>query len=287
MDFITIEELASAAGKSRRTVDRRLLELQKNDPEKFQKLTKPQGSKNRILYSPLLLALFGISPAIVEEVQQEIVEELKPPKRQKKAQTSPGPRPTIIRLDGIPEKEKKDFEVMHALMEDYKTGLFSLPECCTRNNITVTTFFFWINNRPEFHDLYSEAYKVHKKSFAIYIRELGKDSLKKLITGYDKELQSTTYEQKISPQGQEILIPKERRVQVKHVLPNVNAITFGLTNKDPNDWRVRMGNQLPTKEPEQDQFEKMTDAELDAYLEEAQQKGLLPQNTQNVNPDTV
>lgn len=160
-------------------------------------------------------------------------------------------------------------------MEDYKTGEWSLPECIARHGIKQNVFFHWINSRTQFNDLYTEVYELHKRSFNILMRELAKNSLRNLVTGYDKLVESVTYKELISPTGQAIRVPMERKSYQKHFSPNVNAVTFALTNRDPDEWKRFWNREEQEKGRIIDPLDNMSEDELFGIVEEAKRTGLL------------
>lgn len=278
MSFITIEELSAATGFSRRTIDRKLDAMKATEPEKYSQLVKTIPHTKRLSYSIRLVEMLGISKKVIHALAEEIIPP-KPPKPPKQAKQKPQPKPIeqaeVIHVEEMEASIEKDMAILNSILDAYGTGQYSVQECCVNQGISFATFMYWITTRPDFADLFDTCQKRHKKAFDLYVKEIAKESLKKMITGYDKAVESVTYEQKISPAGEPILIPLERKVQNKHVLPNSNLIMFALTNRDPNEWKIRNAMQQATREPDQDPFEKMSDAELDAYLNDAARKGYI------------
>lgn len=270
MDFLSIEQIASAIGKSRRTVDRKLTAFKKKFPERFEALTR-RNEKH------LEYAIEIVEEVMADEIAITPFPQLAKKNVPKKQSARPKaqPTPAVIHLEQIPEEQERELADFRLILEDYKTGQYSLPECITRHNVSQNDFWYWIHNRPLFNSLFDECYKRHKKAFNVYLRELAKESLKKMVTGYDKVMESTSFMQKMGPNGEVIQIPQERRVQQKHVMPNVNAIMFALTNKDPDEWKRVFGNSPIAGNTEQDPLEKMSDAELLDFIDEAKKQGLL------------
>lgn len=280
MDFLSIEQLASLTGKSRRTVDRKLSAFKKKFPDRFTQLTRLVNC--RIEYSPEFLEILGISDEIVEAVKQDLIEPEPEPEPKypnvphKERKRKPKPETTaVIRIDDVPADQEKELADFKLIMEDYKTGQYALHECVARHNVHLNDFWYWVNNRPAFGAIFDETYKNHKKAFNVHLRELAKESLKKMVTGYNIVMESTTFQQKVGPNGEVIHIPQERRVQQKYIIPNGNLIQFALTNKDPDEWKRVFGNTPITATPEQDPLEKMSDAELLNFIDEAKKQGLL------------
>lgn len=270
MDFVTITALAEAIGKSRRTVDRSLKAFEKVDTEKFNSLIKhPERKGLEILYSPDLIAFLGISTKKVTVIQAEIST---PTKKEKEPKVRPS---RVISVDQVPDGIEKDFADFNLIMEDFKTGEWTLPDCIERHSIPQSKFFYWINTRPEFNQLYTEVYELHRRSFNILLRELGKKSLMKMVTGYDKNVESVTYKEMISPTGQAIRVPLERKVYQKHIVPNVTAVTFSLTNRDPDDYKRFWNPNDANKGRVIDPLDQMTNDELFEIVSEARKSGLL------------
>lgn len=275
MDFVTIEELAKASGKSRRTIDRKIQALEKENPDEFIKLVRRPSEGKRILYHPQILLLIGLSDEVIEGVKKEISETTvisKP--RDKKTKVS---KPTVIAVGAQVDGVEKDLADFNLIMEDYKTGEWTLIECIDRNNIRQHVFFYWINTRPAFNQMYLEVYELHKRSFNILMREMGKMSLRKLVTGYEKTVESVTYKELISPTGQSIKVPMERKTYQKHIIPNTNAVVFALTNRDPDEWKRFWNPNDQEKGRIADPLEQMGEDELFQIVDEAKKQGLLTQ----------
>jgi predicted DNA-binding transcriptional regulator AlpA len=275
MDFLTIEELAKASGKSRRTVDRKIQAFEKSNPDQYKLLVKHPSEGTRILYSPELLSMLGLNRELIDDVKKEVLDTEPKPKRVTRPKPPKINIAQVISVNQLPESIEKDMADFNLIMEDYKTGEFTLPECIERHSVKQSTFFYWINTRPEFNELYTEVYELHKRSFNILMRELAKGALKKMVTGYDRQLESVTFKELISPTGQSIRIPQERKTYQKHFSPNGNLVAFALTNKDPDEWKRYFNPNDPEKGKPIDPLDQMSDAELFQIVDEARRSGLL------------
>jgi hypothetical protein len=305
MDFVTIEELAKASGKSRRTVDRKIKAYLKVNSDKEAELLRPDDIPGgRILYHPQILSVIGISKSLVAQVKAEIIAEAevipvvkekpkKEPKERKprkpRARTGGkrgnpayNPEPAklrgagVISVDQMPDDEQNQLADFNLVIEEWKTGHHTLPHCISMHGIDQKTFFYWVNSRPIFNQIYTEAYEEHKHNFNVLLREMAKESLVKMVKGYDVTMESVTYKELISPTGEPIRVPMERKMHQKHVLPNQNLIVFALTNKDPDEWKRFFNPQdQQNRNRQPDPLEQMTDQELMDLIEDAKRQGFL------------
>lgn len=111
--------------------------------------------------------------------------------------------------------------------------------------ISITTFCEWQNSKPEF----AEAVKKAKSAFEDWqlngILDDAKKSLKTLICGQEYEEIKTEYEQDPRNPG-EPRIKRQTRI-TKKVLPNATAVIFALCNRDPDNWKNRVANEIAGK----------------------------------------
>ena len=106
--------------------------------------------------------------------------------------------------------------------------------------IHVATFCEWQNTKPEF----AEAVKRAKAAFEEWqmngILEDARKSLKTLICGQEYEEIKTEYENDNTGNPR---IKKQTRV-TKKILPNPTAVIFALCNRDPDNWKNRVTNDI-------------------------------------------
>ena len=111
--------------------------------------------------------------------------------------------------------------------------------------ISETTFYEWLNSKPKF----SEAVKAAKLAFEDWERNgllaEAKKSLKALIMGQEYEEIKTEYDSDPKNPSQP-RIKKQTRT-TKKVLPNATAVIFALCNRDPENWKNRIANELSGK----------------------------------------
>ena len=109
--------------------------------------------------------------------------------------------------------------------------------------IHVSTFCEWQNSKPEF----SEAVKRARAAFEDWqmngILEDARKSLKTLVCGQEYEEIKTEYENDKNGQPR---IKKQTRV-TKKILPNPTAVIFALCNRDPENWKNRVAQDVNGK----------------------------------------
>lgn len=266
MNFVTIEDFVTLVGKSRRTIDRRIQAYAKKNPKRFAKLMKKEGA--RVFYDPRLVEEIGMRADIMRKIASELDGE---PADDLERESDI----VITNVKPVDRGDKDEYRLFRSVLTDFRTGIYTLIEACENHLLAPGTFLSWIDARPSYKDLYDECYSAHKVAFAITLREAAKKGLRDVITGYDKKLETVTYDAKMSPTGQEILIVKERRVQTKHVMPNVTAMAFALTNRDPDEWRRSFGRDYKRDEKDQNPIDAMNKDQLMDYLKECDKLGFL------------
>ena len=109
--------------------------------------------------------------------------------------------------------------------------------------IHIATFCEWQNTKPEF----AEAVKRAKAAFEDWqmngILEDARKSLKTLICGQEYEEIKTEYENDKTGNPR---IKKQTRV-TKKILPNPTAVIFALCNRDPDNWKNRVAQDVNGK----------------------------------------
>lgn len=286
MAYRTIEELEQITGKSGRTIQRRLKTIKEEKPEEYQKHIKQESAntvgKNRILYADELIPMIGgighkVARKLVIDIAAQEVKQasksalIKPPKIKKKTEVETG---QVISLDEMSADQKERLQLFQAVLDQYESGEYTLQECLTSNNMTLKTFYGWINSDQHMNALYEEVYKKHRKNA---LRSIADGALKQLmqgINGYAVEQSSTTYQEKMSPSGAIVRIPQEHRIHKKHVLPRSDLIMFGLSNLDAETFRRMMASFKDGSQKQADPLEQLTDDQLDEYLNQAKAKGL-------------
>jgi hypothetical protein len=282
MTFVPIEELASNSGKSRRTVDRKLQAFKKENPEKFQEMTKNDGVTTRVLYSTdFLIDVIPIANEAVFDVLKDVVDELKPKKEKKERRPKEVPTEEynainkikldkgskIIPVSDVPENEKEDLILFELICSEYRYGQLTFNECISKHDGVPDKIQYWIHTRPAFNSIYNDSLIAHKKAYDVSLKDLARQALKKMVTGFTEQLESVSYDQRMGPNGEVIEIPKERKMQRKLIQPSVNAIMFAMTNKEPDEWRRIWTSNPQDRTNEPDPLEKMTDAELMDIIE--------------------
>ncbi len=294
MDFLTIEELAILCGISERSLNRKLKEFKIDSPELFLTLCRKQtGQSRRLLYSKDIITHLGMMPAtammkqVIEELREAAASKPAPEKKQKVKKDKYRTRDhlyntdmeesapqQVVYLDAMDRNEESEIAIFNLILNDYKTGKYRFDECIIMHQADFNQVWAWINHRPRFKALYDICLRAHKVAFYETLKDHARQSLMRMITGYDKQTEVVNYQQMVSPSGAIVQIPKERRTQIKHVLPNVNAIMFALTNRDSEEWKRVFGSR-DKDIPPPDNLENMSDADLMKFLDDAKNNGLL------------
>ena len=111
--------------------------------------------------------------------------------------------------------------------------------------ISETTFYAWMEKNAEFKEAIEKAKATYEDWLLTGILDSAKKSLKELIEGSEYEEVKTEYEsrevvnEETGKKEFKPVIKKQVRTQ-KRVVPNVEAIKFLLTNRDPQNWKNRI-----------------------------------------------
>ena len=126
---------------------------------------------------------------------------------------------------------------------NYITQGYSQREAFTKAGIAETTFYRWCDEDGEFRELVRKAQDEARISKAD-VRAV-EQSLLDIARGFEYEEVKTEYESRLVEDEQtgkkeyKPVIKKQVRTQ-KRVVPNVEAIKFLLTNRDPQNWKNRI-----------------------------------------------
>lgn len=135
------------------------------------------------------------------------------------------------------DPEKKT-EVLKYLSQGY-----SQREAFTKAGIAERTFYQWMDNDSQFKQLVRNAQEDARISKADV--RMVEQSLLDVARGFEYEEVRTEYESREVTDEQtgkkefKPVIKKQVRTQ-KRVVPNVEAIKFLLTNRDPEHWKNRI-----------------------------------------------
>lgn len=126
---------------------------------------------------------------------------------------------------------------------NYITQGYSQKEACKKAGIAETTFYRWCEEEKEFRDMVRNAQDEARISKAD-VRAV-EQSLLDVAKGFEYEEVKTEYESRevIDEQtGKKVTKPviKKQVRTTKRVTPNVEAIKFLLTNRDPQNWKNRI-----------------------------------------------
>jgi len=135
---------------------------------------------------------------------------------------------------------KKD---QRAEILNYITQGYSQIEAYTKAGISHQTFHRWLNEDSEFREMVRSAQDEARISKAD-VRTV-EQSLLDIARGFEYEEVKTEYEsrevvnEETGKKEFKPVIKKQVRTQ-KRVVPNVEAIKFLLTNRDPMNWKNRI-----------------------------------------------
>lgn len=119
---------------------------------------------------------------------------------------------------------------------------YTIVEICSLSNISVETYYTWIETKPEF----SEAIKEAQSKFDKMLVAEAKKSMVKKIKGYTVQETKTVYSDsgKQDATGKQKPKIKEQTIIDKHFQPDTGMIIFALCNKDPENFKNKQSNEV-------------------------------------------
>lgn len=142
---------------------------------------------------------------------------------------------------------------------------YTISEVCENVGISRQSFYKWKTDKPEF----SKAVEEAEEQFNEMIVVEAKRSLMRMIRGYTVQEKKTVSVDtgKKDDEGKPIVKIKEHSVYDKHVQPSIVAAIFALANRDPDNWKNRMSNEVTAEVSVKSDLEKLSDEELQAIID--------------------
>ena len=109
--------------------------------------------------------------------------------------------------------------------------------------ISISTFCEWQSKKPEFMEAIKRAESAFEDWQMNGILEDARKSLKTLVCGQEYEEIKTEYENDKTGNPR---IKKQIRI-TKKILPNPTAVIFALCNRDPDNWKNRVAQDVNGK----------------------------------------
>jgi len=139
---------------------------------------------------------------------------------------------------------------------------YTIAEVCAMVGISERCYYDWQANNAEFAD----AIKKARDQFDETLIKEAKESLRKLVSGYEVEETKVVY---TDANGKPKI--KEKTSVKKHFQPNTAAVIFTLTNKASDEYKNRQNTELTGKDGK-DLINTKSDEELDARIAELEKK---------------
>ena len=127
-----------------------------------------------------------------------------------------------------------------------KKDCYTIAELCSLSGITRETYYAWLKSHPDFSDAVTRAREDYDQ---LVVKE-AKNSLMKKIRGYTaQEIRTVMVDAgKPGTDGKPLPKVKERTVIEKHIQPDIQAIIFTLTNKAPDEYKIRQTTEVTGKD---------------------------------------
>ena len=145
-----------------------------------------------------------------------------------------------------------------------KKDSYTVAEICKLVGIAESTYYTWKAKKTEFQEAIAKAQDI----FNEMIVAEAKRSLLKQIRGYSAiETRTVTADTgKKNEDGNPIVKVKEHTKIEKHIQPNVAATIFALTNRDPDNWKNRVENNMSADISLKSELENCSDEELETII---------------------
>lgn len=115
-------------------------------------------------------------------------------------------------------------------------------DCCKMAGIHVSQFHRWFNEKSEFRESVKRAKAQFEQWHNEKMVEDAKSSLVELICGFVQKTKKTR--SFVDKTGKTVT---EETVEEKQLPPNATAIIFALTNRDPDNWKNRLSQDVNGK----------------------------------------
>lgn len=236
-EFLSSLELAKKLGVHVQTFRRRLKKAKEQSPERIDKLTSKSSRTTLYLYPDIIAFVNGESTIIPKEkVTKRSRIRSKCIKKAEKLFESPE-RLNYLDSEDLDEfrriKNRKDKQFIETAIEilwDYSEKFLTLNEACRNQNISDRTFRYWRKKFPFISGLYYKTKQKRRLKYDEELKELALRGLQRLVNGETYEEITIYYKIMIGPSGEEIQIPKEKKIVIKHLPPNPPMIQFALCN---------------------------------------------------------
>ena len=138
---------------------------------------------------------------------------------------------------------------------------YTIAEICLKVKIAESTYYEWVNTKPEF----SEAIKKAQDKLTDDLLIECNRSLVKLIKGYTVEEKKTVRSDtgRKDENDKPIVKIKEHSVVEKYYPPSLGAIIHFQTNRDPDNWKNRQENKHTGEIGIKSNLENLSDEQLE------------------------
>ena len=191
------------------------------------------------------------------------------PKKRKSRSDLPAPS----KGRNLTDDEK--IEVAKHVCELYKTDKYSLQTCLEASNIkSDSTWYSWINQIEEIANLYQAALKDKDKVYRGRLKERGRTSLERMVTGYVVTTKEIVYQWENTVDDKGVVTDRKKvivaeKVKDVYVKPSPTLIQYVLNNLDSQNFE-RSPERIPVESDRVDipRFKWLDDGEYTEYTEE-------------------
>ena len=135
-------------------------------------------------------------------------------------------------------------EVVNIIRESLAQG-DSRQLACKKAGISDDSFLNWMRDNSEFSAVVKNAEDEFRNWEHNELLASAKKSLKVLIEGMEYDETTTEYEQ--DPRDPSKPRVRKQITKTKKILPNPTAVIFALVNRDPENWKNRINQEVEAK----------------------------------------
>lgn len=157
-------------------------------------------------------------------------------------------------------------KIVNKICSLIKKDSYTIAEICSLSGISESTYHEWKASKSEF----SESIKKASGDFDEMLVAEAKKSLVKKVKGYTvQEKRTVTVDsgKKNEESGKPIVKVKEHTLIEKHIQPDTAMIIFTLVNRDPDNWKNKMDNNVTGDITLKSELDKLSDEELERIIQ--------------------
>lgn len=135
---------------------------------------------------------------------------------------------------------KYNKKIVKAICALIKKDTYTIAEICSNVGISESCYYKWQAENAEFTESIARA----RQQFDEEIVKEAKNSLRKLINGFEVEEKVTVYTNDANGKPK----IKEQKVVKKHIPPNPSSVEYALNNKSNGEYKNKQSTEVTGKD---------------------------------------